>query len=156
MPRSTQMETQGYLKAYNDGSHHADVKMDYGTQTGSEYFKLNGSDVDLKWQDEDANTTDDFTWATSREYLINEKICTTSQCLAFDTTSSLELMWLGLGSEQAAIDIRDGITDMQLHLSDEARGLPPVGEVPVPAAFWLFGTAIFGLIGMRCKAKSAA
>ncbi len=28
--------------------------------------------------------------------------------------------------------------------------------VPVPAAFWLFGTTIFGLIGMRRKAKLAA
>jgi hypothetical protein len=31
-----------------------------------------------------------------------------------------------------------------------------VSGIPIPAAFWLFGTAIFGLIGMRRKAKLAA
>lgn len=142
-----------YLDAYLDGSHHSSVKMDYSTQTGSEFFQLNGLTGDgnkTKWQDEDV-TVDNFTWATSREYLIDQGICTTSECLAFNTTASLELMWLGLESEDAALAISNSITDMELHLSDEARGLPPV---PVPAAFWLFGSGLLGLVGIARRKKA--
>jgi hypothetical protein len=150
---------QAYLDAYlkgakdnDDGTgtnHHDEVKMDYDTQTKSEYFKLNGSSVDIKWQAEDGNgLSDGFTWKTSREYLISNGICSTSLCQQFDRSSSLELMWTGLKDLAAASAIVAGITDMQLHLSDEARGLPDIPPVPVPAAFWLFGTALIGFIGM--------
>ncbi len=140
-----------FLDAYFAGSHHDDVNMSYGTQTGSEYFQLNGLDLKIKLQDED-DKADDFTWKTSREYLLGNGICTLEQCLAFTTTMSLELMYLGLATEQAALDKIASITDMQLHLSDEARGLPPI---PIPATFWLFGTALFGLVGIaRRKAAS--
>ena len=127
--------------------------MDYGTQTGSEYFELlgaGGSIFKSKWQDE-AGVSAEPTWATSREYLLdpaNGPICTQDLCTEFDRTSSIEVMWQGLASANAAESLRDSIEKMELHLSDEARGLPPVGEVPVPAAIWLFGTALIGFIGM--------
>ena len=146
-----------YLDAYFDGSHHGEVKMDYGTQTGSEYFRLNDKNFSeifkKKWQDEDDDpNNDNITWKTSREYLIDNGICTTSLCLEFNTTASLELMYLNLGSEQIALDLIASIENMQLHLSDEARGLPPV---PVPAAVWLFGTALIGLVGFSKRRKAA-
>jgi hypothetical protein len=154
-----------YLNAYQDGSHHTiggtpSVKMDYDTQTGSEFFKLNDGDTSIVktfWQDEDS-TVDNFTWATSREYLIDQGICTTLECLQFDMTASIEMMWSGLGSKAEAKDLLDSITDMELHLSDEAVGLIPPEiippEVPVPAAFWLFGSGLLGLVGMaRRKQK---
>jgi len=151
-----------YLEAYKDGSHHDSVKMDYGTQTGSEFFQLNGLTDKIGWQDEDNNgngKTDSFgntyTWATSREYLISEGICDTLFCAEYEMTSSLELMWLGLTSEQAALDLISSITDMELHLSDEARGLPPVSAVPIPAAAFLFGPALLGFMGLRRKAKNS-
>jgi hypothetical protein len=126
--------------------------MDYGTQTGSEYFELlnagGGSIFKKGWQDEDTGTPDNPTWATSREYLIANSICDEDLCTQFDQTSSIEVMWQGLGSQQDATDLLNSIAKMELHLSDEARGLPPVGEVPVPAAIWLFGTALIGFIGM--------
>jgi hypothetical protein len=141
---------QMYLDPYYAGTHHSEANMDYKTQTESEYFKLNGSSVNIKWQSEDGDLSDNFTWKTSREYLISNGICTTSLCQAFGTTSSLEVMWTGLKDVAAASAIYMGITDMQLHLSDEARGIPNmhIPEVPVPAAFWLFGTALIGFIGM--------
>jgi len=141
-----------YLDAYDEGSHHSDVNMDYKTQTESEYFKLENSGGGTiffkKWQDEDTGTPDNPTWATSREYLISNMICSETKCTEFDRTSSIEVMWQGLGSQQDATDLLNSIAKMELHLSDEARGLPPVGEVPVPAAIWLFGTALIGFIGM--------
>ncbi|MDC1287798.1 VPLPA-CTERM sorting domain-containing protein [Gammaproteobacteria bacterium] len=140
-----------YLDAYLAGSHHDDANMSYSTQTGSEFFELDGITGSFKknWQDEDGNgLDDDVTWATSREYLIKNNICDTNECTQFDQTSSIEVMWQGLDSADAAAALRDSIDKMQLHLSDEATGLPPVSEVPVPAAFWLFGTALIGFIGM--------
>ena len=140
-----------YLDAYDDGSHHSSVNMSYGTQTGSEFFELDGvtGGFKKKWQDEDTNgLSDDLTWATSREWLIGNGTCTTSECTQFDRTSSIEVMWQGLSSANAAAALRDSIDSMQLHLSDEAVGLPDIPPVPVPAAFWLFGTALIGFIGM--------
>ena len=130
-------------------------------QTDSEYFQLNGIQMDgseqgggnalkIKWQDVDGDgLADGVTWATSREYVLGlDGTCSELLCQEFDMTASIEIMWAGLGSEQAALDIIGDITSMQLPLSDEARGLPPVSEVPVPAAFWLFGTALIGFIGI--------
>ena len=145
---------QAYLDAYYAGSHHKSVKMDYKTQTDSEYFKLNGTSVDIDWQAED-KVNDNFTWKTSREYLLDEGICTRALCQEFDRSSSLEVMWTGLHSVMAAQSIVMSITDMQLHLSDEARGLPDVEipPVPIPAAFWLFGTALIGFIGIARRTR---
>lgn len=149
---------QNYLDAYQLGTHHSNADMSYSTQTGSEFFELKDNDasiVKIKWTDEDA-ITDNFTWATSREYLISNNICTTSFCDEYDMTSSLELMWLGLASEQAALNLISSITDMELHLSDEARGLPPVSEVPIPAAAFLFAPALLGFMGFRRRAQNKA
>jgi hypothetical protein len=146
-----------YLEAYLDGTHHSSVEMGYDKpQTDSEFFELDGitgegvTGFKKKWQDEDGNgLSDDLTWATSREYLIaNSPNCSLTECTEFDKTSSIEVMWQGLGSAADAMALLDSIDKMQLHLSDEARGLPDIPPVPVPAAFWLFGTALIGFIGM--------
>jgi hypothetical protein len=163
-------EDTSFLGAYYAGNHHSDVNMSYGTQTGSEYFRLNDDPTNknndtnkddsviikkIKWQDEDDDGLgDNFTWATSREYLIDQNICSTSECLQFDRTSSIEMLWTGL-TLTAAKDLRDSVTDMQLHLSDNATGLPPISEVPLPAAFWLFGSALIGFIGFSRRTNVA-
>ncbi len=188
---------KSYLDAYEAGSHHDSVKMDYKTQTSSEYFQLNGLSLNgkdakeekggkekkgkkdkkdkkddkgkkggkgkkgdkgdslkIKWQDEDSNgLSDNLTWATSREYLLKNGICTTDLCLEYERTSSLELMVTGLADISAAQNLLFGISSLQLHLSDEARGLPPVAPVPLPAGVLLFGSALLGLFGFRRFAK---
>jgi len=150
-----------YLDAYLVGAkdtatppfHHDSVKMDYETQTGSEFFQLNDVNDDsiffTKWQDE-AGTSDNPTWETSREYLIDQGICTVNECLEFNRTSSLEVMWLEL-SQADAEALLASIDNMELHLSDEARGLP---EVPVPASVWLFGSGLLGLVGIARRKKA--
>jgi len=142
---------QAYLEAYLDGSHHGDVKMDYGTQTGRDKDKDVYPEVfSRKWQDVDADGLgDDLTWKTSREYLVEDTgMCSISECLKFDMTASIEVMWTGYADKDAALVQLARIDNMQLHLSDEARGLPDIPEIPVPAAFWLFGTALIGFIGI--------
>ncbi len=162
-----------YLDSYLEGAkdakdgekdHHDSVKMDYKTQTESEYFQLNNvnSDADdifyTKWQNVDSDgLSDGLTWKTSREYLIANNICSTTLCQEYDMTSSVEIMWSGLASQAAAMNILNSISDMELHLSDEARGLPPVNvpapdpePIPEPSALVLFA---MGLIGFRVFRK---
>jgi len=173
---------QDYVAYYLEGTHHTDQKrLDHENQTGSEYFRLNGTgslfgeDLCFGVQDDgghcdhgsDGVTTaqtnptsgSDLYWQTSNDYLLDDGICTTSTlCEAYDQTMSIEIQFasLGLGDGAAIIE---SITSLRLHLSDEMVGLPitqPPIATPVPAAFWLFGTAMAGLFGARRKAKNTA
>ena len=170
---------EAFLDAYLESHHHfkdgvKTVKMDYETQTGCAYFQLNvGTNVGtgekkgkkddpndvlarIKWQDEDADGLDDgFSWRTSREYILDHGLGSKTLSLNFDMTASIELMWT-LGSAEAALERIDSITAMQLHLSDEARGLPPIVQLNprVPdagSAALLLGLGFLGLAGVKRK-----
>jgi len=150
------------LDAYFDGTHHSSVKMDYGTQTGSEFFLFNGPDICFGLQDDggncktgttytdpvdDVNENDGIFWQTSRHWVLDNG-CTVTECLMFNTTMSIEMLFRGLSSMAEALALVDSVKSMELHLSDEARDLPDIPEVPIPAAIWLFGTALIGFIGI--------
>jgi hypothetical protein len=149
----------------NSNPHHETVKMNYETQTGSEYFKLNDlglcfglqddgghcADKTYKVPDADPDENDGIYWQTSRHWVLdtaNGTGCTLTDCLAIDTTMSIELFITALGVDGLgyanANELLSSLVSFQLHLSDEARG---ISVVPVPAAFWLFGTALIGFMG---------
>jgi len=149
--------TNADVEPYLEGSHHdkggsSTVKMDYKTMTDSEKITFGGNTYDF--QNSGSN------WATSEDWVLANG-CTTSECTFRDVTLSYEFSLTSLGIGEADDIIQDLMDNgMVFHLSDERRAafIPPQPphEVPVPAAFWLFGTAIFGLIGMRRKAKLTA
>jgi len=64
-------------------------------------------------------------------------------CGAYNRTMSLEIAISGLLSEAEGQAIVDSVTAMNLHLSDEM-----IAPVPVPAAAWLFGSALLGLVAV--------
>jgi hypothetical protein len=72
-------------------------------------------------------------------------------------TASIEMMWDNFKDYDAAFDFMDVITDMELHLSDEARGLPdiPSNPVPEPTTMLLLGFGLLGIVGIGRKKSKA-
>jgi len=150
-------------RAHDNKDGKDDYKLDYKTATESEDLVLGsgfgGTVYDLR-------TDGTSGYYTSLNYLLGNSAddggsawdtCDTSLCLARDVQFAYEFKLAlsslaGGDSTQFLAGVSDGIG---VHLSDERRGAA-TNVIPVPAAFWLFGTAIFGLIGMRRKAKLAA
>jgi hypothetical protein len=89
-------------------------------------------------------------YATSHDWLLANDICDTQDCDADTTTMSFEFEYdlapLEAAALLAAIQ-KDGI---EFHLSPEMRSTP----VPIPAAVWLFGSALAGL-GFTKRRKMA-
>ena len=75
--------------------------------------------------------------------------------LAQDVIDSINL----LGSLTVAVD-RNGSSDFYgfdfALLSDRVGSDTNIGEVPLPAAAWLFGTGLMGLIGLRRRREKIA
>ena len=159
---------EAILDAYADGSHHThngtnEAKMSYSTQTGSEKFSIGEGEAAnnwfglQKWQDEDENVKDDGSWLTSREYLIENEFCDTTFCDAWDSSFSVELLFL-FNTQAGAQNKIESLTDesvnyaMRLHLSDEANGIDSV-TVPEPGPGILLILGLAGLGFARRKAQ---
>ena len=137
--------------------------MSYSTQTGSEEFSIGEGEAAnnwfglQKWQDEDENVKDDGSWLTSREYLIENELCDTTFCDAWDSSFSVELLFL-FNTQAGAQNKINSLTDesvnyaMRLHLSDEANGIDSV-TVPEPGPGILLILGLAGLGFARRKAQ---
>ena len=69
-------------------------------------------------------------------------------CNASGRTMSFEVKLVALNDGGAALETALTTFGVSFHLSPEAvLSPPPMSAVPVPAAFWLFGTALIGFIG---------
>ena len=154
-------------------THHSDLtKLNFGDATGSEkvIFGNSGDQIELNLAaayklDKDGIpkprvAKNDSPWTIidvrdSVDYLVgagssecgagNDPVV---DCGARARTMSFEIKFAALTSAQRT-SLFSAITsnELEFHLSPERRGddIPPI---PVPAAFWLFGTALVGFIGM--------
>lgn len=79
----------------------------------------------------------------------------------FDFSSPVEI--LALSSADISFLLFPGIYEINLRVTDEAGFvdtdsttlIASISPVPLPAAFWLFGTALFGLVGFGKRRKAA-
>lgn len=72
-------------------------------------------------------------------------LLTTPEGLAFDQTAPIELMML-FDSKGNAMNPVTRLSSISLQSAGPATAT--LNAVPVPAAFWLFGTALIGFIGI--------
>ena len=171
-----------YVGYYEDGTHHNSWNASYGTAVNSEFFRLEGTgslamfseDLCFGLSDDggncdtsspyaNPNPADTVYWQTSLDWLLGAGSAecgditgsgandVTENCAAYDRTMSLEIVIQGLASEADGQAIVDSISTLRLHLSDEMVGLP-ITQVPVPAAAWLFASALLGLTAIRKRA----
>jgi len=172
-----------YVGFYEDGTHHSSWNSSYGTAVNSEFFRLEGTgslamfseDLCFGLTDDGGNCdtsnpyanpdpADTVYWQTSLDWLLGAGSAecgditgsgandVTENCAAYDRTMSLEIVIQGLASEADGQAIVDSLSTLRLHLSDEMVGLP-ITQVPVPAAAWLFASALLGLTAIRKRAN---
>lgn len=165
--------TQDDIDDYNVhySTHHNDVvELDFGTATGSEKVVFGpGGGTTEKTTDKDSDKDGgrlyegdldgDATgpgivqYKDSVDWLLNNNICDTTNCDASDVEMSFEFEFAldQIDKDALLASLQNEV--IEFHLSPE-RGNP----VPVPAAAWLFGSALMGMVGWRRRqqAKAAA
>ncbi|ARN72639.1 PEP-CTERM sorting domain-containing protein [Oceanicoccus sagamiensis] len=131
----TEEEVTAALDAYKN-NHHGHANMSFSTQTGSEEFELEtfGGDTIFMtdWDGSEEDLGDNYVdHATSLDWLLDNDVCDTSFCDAWEVTASIEVQWQ-FGTRDATNAFLGDLGRMRLHLSDEARGLPVLTSVPTP------------------------
>lgn len=150
------------MAAATDGSncdHHDDGfdrflekigEADFKTMVDSEGVKMKGESFKLVNSKDGAVAITSGSYKTSLTYLIGNGICNPSSCDAVNTAMSFEFLWTSVAQGAMFKDwLLNASNELTFHLSPE-RGGPPtdIPEIPIPAAFWLFGTALIGFIGL--------
>lgn len=91
-------------------------------------------------------TSDDTTALTPVDNFTNTNL--QGLGIYFDSSQSGSLLQVMLGYDDQIFNDDDDFEDMLVR-ADFRTSLPPVpGEVPVPAAIWMFSTGLLGLAGM--------
>jgi hypothetical protein len=153
-----------FLSEYDDGL--SAGQMDFNKATGSEKVIFGTTDLAADGKDAEAgqikldlakgDTTNNSPWTIvgwkdSTDYLLGAgsgecmSMNAATDCGASTRTMSFEVKFeaLNLATLKTAL-VNNGAA---FHLSPERNGAPDMSEVPVPAAFWLFGSALIGFIG---------
>jgi hypothetical protein len=157
------------------------LTLNYEKATGSEKFKLAATGYSTK----DSNTVDGITYTdravvdgvivdfkeygasstdvkTSIDWVVANRGCSTGNsgtCGATDVEMSFEKLFTGGDKTTVLAWLNDwkagtaNLVGLVSHLSPERGG--PLSQVPVPAAFWLFGTALIGFIGISRRTNLA-
>jgi hypothetical protein len=153
--------------AATDGSnctHHSDGidkflegigSSDFKTMVDSEKVTIDGTNFSLINSKDGAVNITDGSYKTSLTQIFDNNglgglfpNCDSSSCDAVNTAMSFEFLWTTVATGAAFKDwLVNANNDLVFHMSPE-RGGPDIPSVPVPAAFWLFGTALIGFIGM--------
>ena len=91
---------------------------------------------------------------TSLDYLLglgDDSYCNLISCYAFDAPMLFEILFTKADGESVMADLLNNPYQLVFHMSPERGGL---SVVSVPAAAWLFGTALIGLVGFGRKRKA--
>lgn len=126
--------------------HNGTLEINFKTATGSEKSIFAGAVFGGYTAELDGDTDGNYIaqYANSLDYLLGEGICDETDCYASNQTMSFEF--------EFQLDPTDGATlinaietdGIEYHLSPERRSV-----VPIPAAAWLFGSALMGMGFMR-------
>jgi hypothetical protein len=87
---------------------------------------------------------------------------TAGDTFSFDVLPGDEfLVWASLEAEAFRGGVADAFNTFSMSFNEEARdslaaaGMPNLSAVPIPAAAWLFGSALIGLVGFSKRRKAA-
>jgi len=148
--------------------------LDFERATGSEKFVVAATNLKSDGKAEggitvdfgvsnDADTKTSVDWVIANEGNEPGK-CDTTNCNEYDIPMSFETLFTGNDATQVlgwlqgwdaynADNNNSKPVGLVAHLSPERGGVTSV--VPVPAAFWLFGTALIGFIGISRRTNLA-
>ena len=125
---------------------------DFKTMVDSEKVEIMGKDFKLIDSENGAYSKEGASVITSLTYILDDANdalfpnCDSSSCDAVGTSMSYEMLFADAAIGQSFIDwLIDSDNDLLFHMSPERGG---IAVIPVPAAFWLFGTALIGFIGI--------
>ena len=111
----------------------------------AEFTQTIGQSIDYGLSNNSGETNSTFTLTGSDRFIIALKApisggswVAPSEEICSDTSESCFLSW-SIGGSVFAIDIEE---------------VTPPSEVPVPAALWLFGSGLLGLVGMARRKKA--
>jgi hypothetical protein len=137
---------------------------DFKTMVDSELVEINGEKFKLIATKDPATINDALVYS-SLTYIFDKngtgerfEGCDEDGCGAWTTPMSFEMVFSDPSKGEALKDwLENPDNDLIFHLSPERGGaaIPvPPAAIPVPAAVWLFGSGLLGLVGIARRKKA--